>query len=107
MEGPLGSPTSGETDGEVDLTTCTHLKVAQAERGPPIPCPKVKPSYKCHCAAFLHPVGSPPSETVGGDVMARVGSLLALLACISITQAADWPQWLGPRRDASSPEKVV
>jgi outer membrane protein assembly factor BamB len=38
--------------------------------------------------------------------MARIGSLLALLACASITHAADWPQWLGATRDASSPEKV-
>jgi hypothetical protein len=39
--------------------------------------------------------------------MARIGSLLVLFVCISITRAADWPQWLGPNRDASSLEKVV
>jgi outer membrane protein assembly factor BamB len=39
--------------------------------------------------------------------MIRTGSLLALLACVSATRAADWPQWLGPGRDASSPEKVA
>jgi outer membrane protein assembly factor BamB len=39
--------------------------------------------------------------------MARIGSLLSLLACVSAAGAADWPQWLGPTRDASSPEKVA
>jgi outer membrane protein assembly factor BamB len=39
--------------------------------------------------------------------MARLGSLLALLVCISMAPAADWPQWLGPGRDASSPDKVL
>ena len=38
--------------------------------------------------------------------MARIGPLLVLLACCSITRAADWPQWLGPNRDASSTERL-
>jgi hypothetical protein len=38
--------------------------------------------------------------------MPRIGSLLVLLACLSAGRAADWPQWLGPQRDASSSEKV-
>jgi outer membrane protein assembly factor BamB len=40
-------------------------------------------------------------------VMARIGSLLILLVAVSMTRAADWPQWLGPHRDGSSTEKVV
>jgi outer membrane protein assembly factor BamB len=39
--------------------------------------------------------------------MVRITSLLALLASVYVTRAADWPQWLGPARDASSPEKVA
>jgi len=39
--------------------------------------------------------------------MPRLLSLLALFVCASITAAADWPQWLGPNRDASSSEKVA
>ncbi len=34
-------------------------------------------------------------------------SLLTLLLCTLAAPAADWPQWLGPRRDGSSPEKVA
>jgi outer membrane protein assembly factor BamB len=30
-----------------------------------------------------------------------------LLVCWSAATAGDWPQWLGPNRDASSPEKVA
>ncbi len=30
-----------------------------------------------------------------------------LLLCCSGATAGDWPQWLGPNRDASSPEKIV
>jgi outer membrane protein assembly factor BamB len=33
-------------------------------------------------------------------------SLLALCLCAAAVPAADWPQWLGPHRDGSSPEKV-
>jgi outer membrane protein assembly factor BamB len=39
--------------------------------------------------------------------MARISSLFVLLTCVSFAQPADWPQWLGPERDASSPEKVA
>jgi outer membrane protein assembly factor BamB len=39
--------------------------------------------------------------------MPRLRSLFALVVCGSITMAADWPQWLGPNRDASSSEKVA
>jgi outer membrane protein assembly factor BamB len=39
--------------------------------------------------------------------MARIGALLVLLACATAARADDWPQWLGPSRDASSPEKVA
>jgi outer membrane protein assembly factor BamB len=31
-------------------------------------------------------------------------SVAVLLACVSLTQAADWPQWRGPNRDGHSPE---
>jgi outer membrane protein assembly factor BamB len=34
-------------------------------------------------------------------------SLLVLALCASFAAADDWPQWLGPRRDASSTEKVA
>jgi outer membrane protein assembly factor BamB len=34
-------------------------------------------------------------------------SVLALLLAGSVALAGDWPQWLGPNRDASSPEKVA
>ena len=33
-------------------------------------------------------------------------SVLVLVVCGSVAGAADWPQWLGPRRDGSSPELV-
>ncbi len=33
-------------------------------------------------------------------------SMFLLLLCAAPTAAGDWPQWLGPRRDASSPETV-
>jgi outer membrane protein assembly factor BamB len=33
-----------------------------------------------------------------------LGILIMLAGCI---QAADWPQWLGPKRDGSTPEKVA
>ena len=34
-------------------------------------------------------------------------SLLFLMCCTASVSAADWPQWLGPHRDCSSPEIVV
>ncbi|HBI42624.1 MAG TPA: hypothetical protein DDY78_07160 [Planctomycetales bacterium] len=34
-------------------------------------------------------------------------SLLFLVLCTATVSAADWPQWLGPNRDCSSPEIVV
>ena len=34
-------------------------------------------------------------------------SLLLLVLCVASAPAADWPQWLGPNRDCSSPEIVV
>jgi outer membrane protein assembly factor BamB len=34
-------------------------------------------------------------------------SLLLLLLCSALAQAEDWPHWLGPFRDGSTPEKVV
>jgi outer membrane protein assembly factor BamB len=38
----------------------------------------------------------------------RFSMLLLLMLCVSrIASAADWPQWLGPNRDGSSPEKVA
>ncbi len=39
--------------------------------------------------------------------MPRVLSLIAVLVCVSLTQADDWPQWLGPTRDAVTTEKIV
>jgi outer membrane protein assembly factor BamB len=39
--------------------------------------------------------------------MPWVRSLVALLVCSTLALAGDWPQWLGPNRDGSSPEKVV
>jgi outer membrane protein assembly factor BamB len=34
-------------------------------------------------------------------------AVLVVLMGASVTRAADWPQWLGPNRDGSSPEKVL
>ena len=34
-------------------------------------------------------------------------SLLLMAFCVASAPAADWPQWLGPNRDGSSPEIVV
>lgn len=34
-------------------------------------------------------------------------SLIVLLLCAALAAAADWPQWLGPNRDNSSPETVA
>jgi outer membrane protein assembly factor BamB len=39
--------------------------------------------------------------------MNRLRALFALLLCASSAWAADWPQWLGPRRDGGTPEKVA
>src|SRR5947208_2204529 len=33
-------------------------------------------------------------------------SVLTLLLCVPLAVAGDWPQWLGPNRDGSSPERV-
>jgi outer membrane protein assembly factor BamB len=38
--------------------------------------------------------------------MNRLAVLLALLACSPRLPAADWPQWLGPKRNGASPEAV-
>jgi hypothetical protein len=34
-------------------------------------------------------------------------SVLVLLIAASVARADDWPQWLGPRRDGGTNEKVV
>jgi outer membrane protein assembly factor BamB len=34
-------------------------------------------------------------------------SVTAFMLCCSLATAGDWPQWLGPNRDASSPEKIA
>ncbi len=34
-------------------------------------------------------------------------TVLVLLACAAVGRAADWPQWLGPKRDGSTTEKVA
>src|SRR5262245_10824524 len=39
--------------------------------------------------------------------MPRIRSLLVLIAWVSLSSAADWPQWLGPMRDGTTPEKVA
>ena len=33
--------------------------------------------------------------------------LALLLCCASLSMAGDWPQWLGPNRDGTSPEKIA
>jgi outer membrane protein assembly factor BamB len=40
-------------------------------------------------------------------MMPRLRAILVLLLTCAAAPAADWPQWLGPDRDASSPEKVA
>jgi outer membrane protein assembly factor BamB len=39
--------------------------------------------------------------------MPRLASLVVCLLCCSPAAAGDWPQWLGPHRDGSSPETVA
>jgi outer membrane protein assembly factor BamB len=39
--------------------------------------------------------------------MTCLRSLLALLIVAPLAQAEDWPQWLGPRRDSSTVEKIA
>jgi outer membrane protein assembly factor BamB len=39
--------------------------------------------------------------------MSRLCALVALLTLPTVVFAEDWPQWLGPRRDGSSTEKVA
>jgi outer membrane protein assembly factor BamB len=39
--------------------------------------------------------------------MPRLPVTLLLLVCTTSASAGDWPQWLGPRRDASTSEKVA
>lgn len=39
--------------------------------------------------------------------MPRLPVTLLLLVCTAPASAGDWPQWLGPRRDASTSEKVA
>ncbi|HXG10364.1 MAG TPA: PQQ-binding-like beta-propeller repeat protein [Gemmataceae bacterium] len=39
--------------------------------------------------------------------MPWVPALIALCLCTTLAAAADWPQWLGPGRNAVSPEKVA
>jgi hypothetical protein len=34
-------------------------------------------------------------------------SLVVLAFCVTLAAAADWPQWLGPHRNGTSPEKVT
>jgi outer membrane protein assembly factor BamB len=34
-------------------------------------------------------------------------TVVVLLVCTATTRAGDWPQWLGPKRDGSSPDKVA
>jgi outer membrane protein assembly factor BamB len=37
----------------------------------------------------------------------RSAAVFLLLVCVSIGRASDWPQWLGPRRDGSTTDKVA
>jgi outer membrane protein assembly factor BamB len=39
--------------------------------------------------------------------MPRLRSIALLLLVVPVARAEDWPQWLGPRRDGTSAEKVV
>jgi len=39
--------------------------------------------------------------------MPRICSLGVTLLIVPLASAADWPQWLGPNRDSSTPEKVA
>src|SRR5438105_3097284 len=39
--------------------------------------------------------------------MHRLLALGLLLFCSSLGRSEDWPQWLGPRRDATSSEKIA
>jgi outer membrane protein assembly factor BamB len=38
--------------------------------------------------------------------MAWFRAMALLFVCAAASSAADWPQWLGPKRDGSTPEKV-
>jgi outer membrane protein assembly factor BamB len=45
---------------------------------------------------------------LGGWPMIRLtGSVLSLLVMVSLCLGGDWPQWLGPNRDCTSPEKIA
>jgi outer membrane protein assembly factor BamB len=39
--------------------------------------------------------------------MSRFRTVVVLLLCAATVKAGDWPQWLGPKRDGSSPDKVA
>jgi outer membrane protein assembly factor BamB len=38
--------------------------------------------------------------------MSRIYTLAVALLCTATAAAGDWPQWLGPKRDGSSPDKI-
>jgi outer membrane protein assembly factor BamB len=40
-------------------------------------------------------------------LMPCLRSIIGLILCSGIAVAGDWPQWLGPKRDSSSPEKIA
>jgi outer membrane protein assembly factor BamB len=44
--------------------------------------------------------------TAGPRARLWLGTVLALVLGVAPVGAADWPQWLGPRRDGSTPEKI-
>src|SRR5205085_5386459 len=50
--------------------------------------------------------GITPLMSETEDAMPRICALVSLLTLTPAALAEDWPQWLGPRRDGSTVEKV-
>jgi outer membrane protein assembly factor BamB len=49
----------------------------------------------------------PQTAPLEDDPMTWSRTVVALLVCAATAWAGDWPQWLGPRRDGGSPDKVA
>ena len=45
--------------------------------------------------------------SIFGPMKARLFTIISIVVCQSSILAADWPQWLGPNRDAVWPESGI
>ena len=113
---PLGcrlyfcDPTYQETGARLSERFIRELKSLADEHGLPWRYAPLhvflneRPVVGDHCGES----DAPPAAASGPDgvfTMRPVG-MLAILAVVSAAPAADWPQWLGPKRNASSTETV-